>query len=525
MTPDERFEELWTAYLEGDLDAAGFDELQQKLASDPELLRHAADLYGEHRLLGLIHQGDDADRFVRATLARARRDREGFVAAVSDSVRPAPAPRRRRVLGYVAVAAAAFLVSIAVQRLLSTPPAAPPGPVATLIRAEGARWDREGVLPEGRRLLQGRLRLVEGKAAILFDSGAVMVLAAPADLDLESRGRALLHSGKVTVEASEAYGFTVRTPKGEVVDLGTEFAVAVESGGATEVHVLQGEVAWERPSEKTRLLQGGQAVRFDSTPEGRAVPLTGKGFKELMQSIRPDVREQALIAYEGFEVPAGTIESSQVAGGIGFKGPWRVRTPEEAGKDPDPSTAMSIRPDSLSGPGASRGGSLLFPAARTFRLRPLAQPIDLGRDEVTYISFLLRQEPATEGEPSFFRLTFRSSEDFRNQVVGFGMPPQRRPAIYRNRDNFNSSVAFDSGPILLWVCKIAARRDGPDEVFLKIFRPGEPVGTREPGTWTNQTSPFSSDARLDLLVVTGTGQSPQSFDELRIGRTWSSVTK
>src|SRR6185436_8360640 len=212
MTPDERFEELWTAYLEGDLDAAGFDELQQNLAADPELLRRAADLYGEHRLLGLIHQGDDADRFVRSTLTRARQDREGFVAAVSDSVRPPAAPRRRRVLGYVAVAAAAALLSIAAQRLLATPPAPAPGPVATLLRAEGARWEREGVLAEGRRLLQGRLRLLEGKAAILYDSGAVMVLAGPADLDLESRGRALLHSGKVTVEASEAYGFTIRTP-------------------------------------------------------------------------------------------------------------------------------------------------------------------------------------------------------------------------------------------------------------------------------------------------------------------------
>lgn len=521
MTPDERFEELWTAYLEGDLDAAGMEELQQKLAADPDLLRHATDLYGEHRLLGLIHQSDDADRFVRATLARARQDREGFVAAVS----AAAVPRPRRILGYVAVAAATFLVSIGVQRFLSTPPAPPPGPVATLLRVEGARWEREGVLPEGRRLLQGRLRLLEGKAAILFDSGAVMVLAGPADLDLESRGRALLHSGKVTVEASEAYGFTIRTPKGEVVDLGTEFAVAVESGGATEVHVLQGEVAWERPSEKTRLLQTGQAVRFESTLEGRSVPLAGPGFKELLQSIRTEVREKALIAYEGFEYPAGTIEPGQAAGGIGFKGPWRVRTPEEAGKDPDPSTAMSIRPESLTGPGSPRGGSLQLPAARTFRLRPLAEPIDLGRDEVTYVSFLVRQEPATEGEPSFFRLTFRSSEDFRNQVVGFGMPPQRRPSIYRNRDNFNSSVAFDSGPVHFWVCKIAARRDGPDEVFLKIFRPGEPVGALEPATWTNQTSPFLSDARLDLLVLTGTGQSPQSFDELRIGRTWSSVTR
>jgi len=524
MTPDERFEELWTAYLEGDLDAAGFDELQQKLAGDPELRRHAADLYEEHRLLGLLHQGDDADRFVVATLARARQDREGFVTAVSGSVRPV---RRARVRGYLAAAAAAFLLSIGVQRFLSTAPAPPPGPVATLLRADGARWDREGVLPEGRRLLQGRLRLLDGKAAILFDGGAVMVLAGPADLDLESRGRALLRSGKVTVEASEAYGFTVRTPRGEVVDLGTEFAVEVESGGATEVHVLQGEVAWERPADraKSRLLQTGQAVRFDSTAEGRAVPLTDKGFKELMQSIRPEPGPKALIVYEGFEYPAGSIEPGQAAGGFGFKGPWRVRTPDEAGRDPDPSTAMSIQPDSLNGPGGSRGGSLRFPAARTFRIRPLAEPIDLGRDEVTYVGFRMRQEPETGGEPSFFRLTFRSSEDFRNGVIGFGMPPQRRPSLYRDRDNFNSPVAFESGPVYFCVLKMAARRDGPDEAFLKIFRPGEPVGTLEPASWTNQTTPFSSNARLDLLVVTGTGQSPQSFDELRIGRTWESVTK
>lgn len=513
MTPNERFEDLWTDFLEGELAAAGLDELQQRLAADPALARRAADLYADHRLLGLAHQSDD--RFVRETIARAGRDREGFVTSVVSHASPR-ASRVGRALGYVAVAAAAFLLALGVQPLLSSPP---PKPVATLLRADGARWERHGTLPEGRRLLQGRLRLLEGSAALLFDSGAVMLLTGPTDLDLESRGRALLLAGKVTVEASEAYGFTVRTPKGEAVDLGTEFAVSVESGGATEVHVLQGEVAWERRSEKPRLLQTGQAVRFDSTREGRAVPLTGKGFKELMQSIRPELPEKALVAYEGFEYPAGSIEPAQASGGIGFKGPWRVRTPEETGRDPDPSTAMVIQRDGL------RGGSLQFPAARTFRIRPLAEPLDLGRDDVTYVSFLMRQEPVAQGEQSFFRLTFRSSEDFTGHVVGFGMPPQRRPAIYRNRDNFNSSVGFETGPELFWVCKIAARRDGPDEVFLKVFRPGEAAGSLEPASWTHQTSPFESEVRLDLLVVTGTGRGRQDFDELRIGKTWESVTR
>jgi len=535
MTRDERFEDLWTAFLEGELDAAGFEELQQLLVSDPELLRRAADLYGEHRLLGLALQPDEQDRFLRETMTRALRDREGFVSAVSESVRQGSVPKKsrfRRVVGYAGVAAAAVLVSLGVQRAFSTPPAAPPEPVATLVRAPGAKWDRDRVLPEGSRLLQGRLRLLEGAAAIQFDSGAVMLLSAPADLELESRGRALLRSGKVTVEASEAYGFTVRTPAGEAVDLGTEFAVAVDPGGATELHVLQGEVSWTGPSgsSPTRVLQTGQALRFDSAAagEGKAVPLAGPGFQELLRAIRPEPAQKSLIAYEGFEYPAGEREPAQASGGFGWKGPWRLRTSEETKNDRDTSTTFLIDADSLSGPWAlppARGGALHFPPARSFRVRTLAEPIDLGRDAVTYVSFLVRQEPVRDRELPFFRLTFRSSQDFPNQVVGFGMPPQRRPAIYRNRDNFNSSVSFEAGPLWLWVCKIASRREGPDEVFLRIYRPDEALGSLEPSAWTQTTGPFVSDARLDLLLITGTGPGHQWVDELRIGRTWDSVTR
>jgi hypothetical protein len=525
MNRDERFEELWTSFLEGELDAAGFDELDRLLASDAELLRRAADLYAEHRLLGLTLQSDDADRFLKATMTRAFRDRESFVSAVSESVRRAAPPRPRRVAGYLAVAAAAFLVSLGVQQLLASPPA--PSPVATLVRAQDALWDHGGDLPEGCRLLPGRLRLLKGAAAIQFDSGAVMLLSGSADLELESRGRALLRSGKVTVEASEAYGFTVRTPAGEVVDLGTEFAVAVEPTGATEVHVLRGEVSWT--GSASRVLETGQALRFESAgaPEGRSVPLTDKGFQELLRTFRPDSAGKSLIAYEGFEYPAGEREPGQASGGSGWKGPWRLRTPEETRNDRDTSTAFIIAPESVSGPWslpAARGGALHLPAARSFRVRPLAEPIDLGRDAVTYVSFRMRQE-LVERDPPFFRLTFRSSEDFPNQVVGFGMPPTRRPAIYRNRDNFNSSVSFEPGPPLFWVCKIASRRLGPDEVFLKIYRPDEAVGPLEPAAWTQATGPFFSDARLDLVLVTGTGQGRQWFDELRIGRTWESVTR
>ena len=47
-----QFEELWTRFLEGELEEDGFASLQNLLASDQDLLRHAGDLYEEHRLLG-----------------------------------------------------------------------------------------------------------------------------------------------------------------------------------------------------------------------------------------------------------------------------------------------------------------------------------------------------------------------------------------------------------------------------------------------------------------------------------------
>ncbi|MFM8704254.1 MAG: hypothetical protein ACKOHG_10420, partial [Planctomycetia bacterium] len=53
-TTDERFETLWTDYLEGLLDASGMAELDAIFAADASLVSRAADLYQTHRRLGLL---------------------------------------------------------------------------------------------------------------------------------------------------------------------------------------------------------------------------------------------------------------------------------------------------------------------------------------------------------------------------------------------------------------------------------------------------------------------------------------
>ena len=66
----ERFEELWNDYLEGDLNENGMQELHELLEATPELVSDAADMFQLHRLLGVIANQDDTEAFVEETMDR-----------------------------------------------------------------------------------------------------------------------------------------------------------------------------------------------------------------------------------------------------------------------------------------------------------------------------------------------------------------------------------------------------------------------------------------------------------------------
>lgn len=95
MDGAERFAQLWTDYLEGDLDAAAEAELRSLLADNDELRRQAADLYQTHRLLSFAYQDDAATgaAFVRATLQCLPKSDDSFVQAVMQRM-PVSVPQR-----------------------------------------------------------------------------------------------------------------------------------------------------------------------------------------------------------------------------------------------------------------------------------------------------------------------------------------------------------------------------------------------------------------------------------------------
>jgi anti-sigma factor RsiW len=97
MNPDERFELLWTDFLEGDLDANGMAELQSLLAQHSHLQERATDLLQIHRLLGVVGQEERASTevFAREVLNRLPKTGEAFVGAVMRDVNPSSPSRSR----------------------------------------------------------------------------------------------------------------------------------------------------------------------------------------------------------------------------------------------------------------------------------------------------------------------------------------------------------------------------------------------------------------------------------------------
>ncbi|MBI5800825.1 MAG: FecR domain-containing protein [Verrucomicrobia bacterium] len=115
MKPDERFAELWTDYLEGELNDAGHEELRRLLAEHEPLRRRAGDLYQAHRLLGFAAQEDaaGAESFVRMTMAQLPRSRESFVSGLMGQLGRAKAaarPRRAWLFPALSWGAAAMLL-------------------------------------------------------------------------------------------------------------------------------------------------------------------------------------------------------------------------------------------------------------------------------------------------------------------------------------------------------------------------------------------------------------------------------
>jgi hypothetical protein len=320
---EDGLRELLVSALDGAASGADVQQLNELLRTDESLRRSAARfLFDDSYLAEEIGTIEQAISFLKQPLGPLS-ETDGDVGAIpSELAEPSRRPARLSLLSTagngarwtfrfinnhgLAVAAAASLIAATLgwhywtmltkfDRLYSL--AALPDPVqherlrkgarnaasqpgsATVARVTGlseCRWPSgELALKFGDQLSPGQqLKISHGLLQLTFDTGAKVVVEGPAEFTATTSTEVTLSQGRIAAAVPHfARGYTILTPTSEVVDLGTEFGVAVDNSGSSEVHVFTGDVvARSRGGRATKsdLVHARQdeAVQFDAKSTG-----------------------------------------------------------------------------------------------------------------------------------------------------------------------------------------------------------------------------------------------------------------
>lgn len=291
-------------YLDDDLASSELQAFSQMLAESPE----AADLLSQlamdeqHFRVTPIESEDDILPFLlnmQTDPAERAQSYHGTLAVITDpsfwgyvlgSALQSKPGKWVASAAVVMLAASLFFVFSSANDGASAPPdgqslgnapqakteiASPFADVATFTAEYNAQWQADSgtLLPKvGDGLRPGtRLTLTAGFAEITTVRGAVVILQAPAIIELTDNDNAIrLHTGRLVglCKTESSKGFTVHTHNARIVDIGTEFGVTLQDRGPVEVHVLTGEVVvrpqTRRSDGDSVVLRERQALRVSS---------------------------------------------------------------------------------------------------------------------------------------------------------------------------------------------------------------------------------------------------------------------
>ena len=241
MKSRQRLHELIADYQTGQISDGEFTELETVLRESQQ----ARELF--HRVCRLDSQ---LRREAENPDGKAVGDAEDSAKIISPVFRP---------MAWMSAAAAVALAAI-----LTWSQASQPRVIATLLSAENAAWESSLPTEPGSQLTRGYLKLQSGIGTIRFESGADLVLEAPAKLILKGPKRAKLVAGVAMLEVPEsAIGFVLETPEGHAVDYGTKFAVNVDGANRqSNFEVIKGEIGVHHATsgQQVRLIGEGRSA-------------------------------------------------------------------------------------------------------------------------------------------------------------------------------------------------------------------------------------------------------------------------
>ena len=168
--------------------------------------------------------------------------------------------------------------------------------VAVLARGVNLQWEGESHA-SGSPLTPGWLRLKSGLAQIEFYQGARVTLEGPAAFQLISSSEAYCTSGKLSAHVPpQAKGFRIQTPKGTIVDLGTDFGLDLNDA-SSPMHVFKGEVEFHSKDLPMQSLKEGQALALSDL--SRSMVADQSAFASLHDMDERSAESQRL-AFEGW---------------------------------------------------------------------------------------------------------------------------------------------------------------------------------------------------------------------------------
>lgn len=302
---NQRTIERIDAALDGTLDAREFEALQEELRGDPAALDH----------------------WCRQSALHGRLEWE--LSEQAAAVLPLPAPAKpRKILPRWIAAAALLLGGVGIGLLIPHSSKRDQGPVSRsspvyvgetvgrITAARDASWRGTSPAP-GEWVHTGVLELASGSAEIAFDCGATVRLKGPARLHLSSPTRAMLESGKATIDIPrQAYGFVFETPTTEISRRMSRFAVAVEDDGHSEIHVLNGQIQLSGKLGDLETLDLGKDKAVRVNEDGSLAPATRYEAEQITTSFpeSADLLPEWYLhwSFDGGDTNAGTFRETGI---------------------------------------------------------------------------------------------------------------------------------------------------------------------------------------------------------------------
>src|SRR3989304_5708216 len=150
----------------------------------------------------------------------------------------------------------------------------------TYVSASATWRNPNGSFALASRVQSGQsLALDRGQVELTYASGAKLLLTGPSEFLVQMTGGELRRGELVARVPETGHGFTIETPHGKVIDLGTEFGVVVDDFGVSQVSVFEGKVetlpsATAGTAQDKIELTTGRAIQW---PGNSVIPIDVQG--------------------------------------------------------------------------------------------------------------------------------------------------------------------------------------------------------------------------------------------------------